>query len=166
MCLKAQSISAWVWLVESEWRSLFLWETTHLLSQSIATGGIVSWYEDAAAFKMNCIITPLSISPGYGPAGIVIWPMCTYSALWQLCSISLLPPRKCLLIFPSCMSSELRKGVTAINKIKKKWDYSVAREEVSISCKFLYASNIGWLSWYLEYPATSLGEKQMALGMH
>ncbi len=61
--LKTQRISAWDWLVGSGRRGLFPWDTTPLLSQSTTTGGIVPRYVEAAAFKINCVMTPPSISP-------------------------------------------------------------------------------------------------------
>ncbi len=66
-CLKAWCTSAWNWLVGSEWKGAFPWETTPLLLQSIRTGGIVLWCADSVAFRINCIITPPSISPWYRP---------------------------------------------------------------------------------------------------
>ena len=51
-------------------RELFPWITMPLLSQSTTTGGIVSWYEEAAAYNISCAITPPSISPQYEPADV------------------------------------------------------------------------------------------------
>ena len=40
-----------------------------LLLQSTMTGGIVLWYEEAAAYNISCVITPPSISQ-YEPADV------------------------------------------------------------------------------------------------
>jgi hypothetical protein len=62
-CLIARRISACVWLVGSARRGVVPWETTPLLSQSTTTGGMVPCYSEAAAFRINCVIRPSSISP-------------------------------------------------------------------------------------------------------
>ncbi len=61
--LKTQRISACDWLVGNGQKGSFPWETILLLSQSTAARGIAPWHLDAAAFRINCIITPPSISP-------------------------------------------------------------------------------------------------------
>ena len=70
--LKVQRRSAWDWLEGRGQIELFLWITKRLLSQSTTTGGIVPWYEAAAAWSMSCVITPPSISPQYNPADVDI----------------------------------------------------------------------------------------------
>ncbi len=86
--LKIQRISACDWLVGNGQKGSFPWETIPLLSQSTLTRGIALWHLDAAAFSVNCVVTPPSIPHGKNWQMLIVGPTCNYIVLWQFCSIS------------------------------------------------------------------------------